>query len=1033
MRRLSVLLLFVALVAVAAPVRAKQYARTLTLREPLGYTWTDELVHRDVTIAEQAVAAKTFSLADPQGQPVPLQVRVLKGKPSAVSRVRLWWKATLPKDEAVRYRLTYRDDGRPGRRPAGGVTAGREGDRLVVSTGVAAVALPAFAKAFAKPIPLAKAPPPVFGVRIPPGDGPWLGTWQLEGPGQVRRVEATVEADGPVRAEVRLRYTFSNAEHQYEVAVEAVAGEPWFGLRETYRLGEGSRARFTLQAHLQPTEALWLPWYVGDGQPRPAYAIRREPLAGKVAGGAPFATLRPRWAERADTAQVCLAVGEGDGADRPAVGAVMVRPAEWVRPYEQFPQARALANGRGMAIGFPLVAGRRAWALLAGPVSRFDTKGELQGLVRRRADVPLDRVLATCVFAWDRDPNRPGPHVLTTASRLKQIRVDVAAVRDTPATRLIRQALASGSAEDRILAEFLAGRRRDLPTLRFSPGVILGRSYQDAFLAPGAYPRRLPEALAGADLASAGAAGSPAIALLGYVFTDPNFGWPRGGWDPGRADARATLLTVPAYAAAMMPDHPHAKRWMTRALEGLRADLRRVSPVAGRKPVHPDRLAGTLARALPVLRAAQNAGLADGFTWPEVREGLECLRNLHTPPDPRLGRRVLVPFGEQAGWSDAVGRLFGMAAAGVRASDAGLAAVWMGVYRAYYGDAGSGDLAADVLLTDPSLRAAPPGSTNWPSRAYEGFGAVLRSRADTPRETFVTLRCGGAAPHGRGDAMSLTVAGAGAPITPAWHAPADVFLPQEHMHNRVTLGEDENMDAAGRLLVLERSAAADVAVAEARTTHLRHMPHRPEEATRGTALARRRLDRSARYRRWVMLVKHPAGSVLEDYVVVRDEVSGAEPATLNLLVLARRVWRQGRRLRFEGQLAADALVYVASAAPEGVTLAEWGWPAGNRSAIIPPGFEPGRDTWRNGEVQQWVRVRGRPEATFLTVVYPYPKGGAEPTFEPVAGGRGVCVTLGRASETVYLAADPPKEAGGQAAVVRGGQRTVVVEKEVKPM
>jgi len=1033
MRRLPVLLTLVILAAAATPARAKPYTRPLTLREPLGYTWTDELVHRDLTIAEKNVAAETFSLADPDGEPVPLQVEVLKGKATAVSRVRLWWKATLPKDEAVRYRLTYRDDGRPGRRPAGGLTGCRQGDRLVLSTGVAEVAVPAPAEAYPQPLPLAEAPAPVLGVRTPPGAGPWLGTWRLEGPGRVRRVQTSVEADGPLRARAAIRYTFADAKQEYEVALEAVAGEPWFDLRETYRLGEGDRSRLTLHEHLRPTEALWLPWYTDGGEPQRAYEVRRDLLATRDPGGEPFATLRPRWARCPDTAQVCLAVGEDGGADRAAVGAVMVRPADWVRPYAQFPTVRALADGRGMAFTFPLVAGRRAWALVAGPVERFETKGDLQGLIRRMADVPLDRVLNAYTLSWERDPKRAAPHILTTAKRLRQIRADVGAVRDTAPARLVRAALQSEAAEERFLAEFLAGRRRDLPSLGFHAGVILGRSYQDAFLTPGAYPNRLPEALAGADLAAAGGpAGSPAVALLGYVFTDPHFGRAPGGWDPAPADARAILLTVPAYAAAMMPDHPHAKRWMTRALEGFRSDLRRAVPDGKRESVRPDRLAGALARALPVLKAARSAGFADPFTWPEVRQGLECLRNLHGPPDPRLGRRVLVPFGEMTGWNDRLGRLFGIAAAGVRPSDADLAAVWMGLYRAYYGDAGSGDLAADVLLADPSLKAADLGSAEWPSRAYAGFGAVLRSRAGSPRETFVALRCGGSA-AGRGDAMSLHLAGAGAPIAPAWHAPADVFLPQEYLHNRVTLGENENMDAAGRLVLVARSPAADVAVAEARATHLRRMPRRPEEATPGTALARRRLETPARYRRWVMLVKHAAGSALEDYVVVRDDLAAADPATFNLFVLARRAVRSGRCLRFEGQLAADAVLYLASPVVQSATLTEWGWPAGDRSALIPPGYEPGREPWRRGEVQQWVRLRARPGAGFLTVVYPYPKGGAEPTFEPLAGGRGVRVSVGDDREDVYLSADPPKAAGGQVAVVRGGKRTVVVEKTVKPL
>jgi hypothetical protein len=623
----------------------------------------------------------------------------------------------------------------------------------------------------------------------------------------------------------------------------------------------------------------------------------------------------------------------------------------------------------------------------------------------------------------------------------------MAAVRDTPTTRLIRRGLKADSADTRVLAEFLAGRRRDVPVLRVRPATFLDRSYQDAFLAPPAYPRRLPEALALADLSAAGRpAGGPGVALVASIFSDPDY-WPgrTGGWGVGEPADHAAMVQVPACAAAMMPDHPHARRWMHRALDQVRADLRRVAPHDG-GTVDPDRLVETLRWTLPVLRAAQNAGLSgrdpkesDPFAWPEVRAGLECLRHLHTPTDPRPGRRALLPMG-QGGWRDDVGRLFGIAAAGVRASDPDLARVWMGLYRDYDGDGGSGNLVTDVLLTDPSLPAAPASEADWPSRAWPGYGAVLRSRAGTPDETLAALRCGGPAGRTPGDEMALVFYGGGTPIAPGWHTPPDLPVPQGHMHNRTTFGEEENMDAAGRLLTVASTPAAAVAAAEARTIHLRRMPRRPDDVEPGAALPRRRLGRAARYRRWVMLVKHADASPLADYVVVRDELAAAEPAAFNLFVLARRVRRRGRTFRFEGQLATDAVLYLAAPEPEAVTLTEWGWsrgdpdaPAGGRKGDIPPGFDPARGTWRGGEVQQGVRVRARPGQPFLAVLYPRRRGTEAPVFEPVAGGRGVRVRLGPASETVYLASDPPKEAGGQAAVHRGGKRTVVVERAIQSL
>jgi len=1043
MQRLYVLALLVVLALPAGPAAGKEYARTLTIREPLGHAWTDELVHRDVTVRERGVAARTFALADAAGNPVPVQVDVLAGKPQAVQRARLWWKMTLPPGANVAYRLTYRDDGRPTGQPATAMAVRRQGDRLTLSTGVSEIVLAAPRKAFAKAVPVIRAPAPILGARPAAGEGPWCGTWRLLGSGSVKAVQAAVEADGPVWARVRLRYVFADTKQRYEMTVRAVADEPWFDLEETYAFPKRGRLLGVLKDDLDPTDAVWLPWFVGDGSLRPAEALGQAPLEAGRTGGLP-AVLRPVLAYSAEAAHACLAVSAGEDGDRSAIGAAMIAPADWDRLYDQVPTVRSAAGVLGLE--FPVEKGRRRWLLLAGPAGWFDTMATLQDLIRHTADLPLDRVLAQCVLEWDRGAAPPAPHILTTPERLTRLRADLAEGRDTPAARLVLRVLDGEAEGDRALAECLAGHGFGLAAPPIDAAQVLARSYQDPLLAPPAYPQQVAAALAWADLASAGQpAGSPGHALLGYVFTDPNY-WP--GWSGGAGPATPrdrAVVTAAAYAAAMMPDHPHARRWMAAALRRIRADLRRAAPSDSGVGVSPRRLVETLETALPVLRAAQNAGLpapappaaasakkpaepTDAFAWPEVTDALEMLRNLHTPPDARLGRRVLVPTGDAAPWQPDVGRLFGMAAAGLRPIDPRRAALWMGVCRDYYGDDGSGDLAADVLLSDPALPAAPLDKADWPGRVVPGFGAVLRSRTGTPRETFATLRCGGPGDSPRGDEMSFTFFGAGVPLAPAWNTPADLVPAQEHMHNRLNFGEDENMDAPGRLLAFNETPHGIVAVAEARTHHLRRMPRWPEEIGAGASFSRRRLDRPVRYRRYVVLVRHPDGSALEDYLVVRDEPASAEPATFNLFVLARRVQQEDRVFRFEGQLGVDALLFLATPMPESVTLAEWGWPDRGVDAAVPDGFVPGRDRHRQGELQQWVRLRARPGRPFLTVLYPCPAGTEPPQMEPLADGAGVRVTLGRESEDVYLASTPGRGVGGEAVFRRGGKRIVLLRK-----
>jgi len=1100
---------------VPAPGRAAhaaQFEQTVTFREPLGQAWTDELVHHDLRVPQGRVAAATFALLDAEGKPAPVQVDVLEGTAAAVRRARLWWKAAMPAGSEVAWRVTYNDEGRKAPRPPGGVAVRRGDGRLIVLAGTFEAMVPAPEKPFEKAVPLRKAPAPLLGVRAA-GQRAWSGEFALDGAAYVREIRTAVEASGPVFAVVRLRYIGEAGGHSYEAALRIVHGEPWIDVSERYRLAAGCRLTAVLRGR-RPPEVLWMPWQAGGGDgAEPAYDLRRLVLDAPLRPDVPFAAMRPRCTLVRDAAQALLALGPGDAG--PAVGFVMTAPGDWQRPYENFPSARPWVAGaaagapsaaekaapagaapaaqkpaaaaekpaiaeksaappvqavpEGVAVDFPLAEGRRRWLLVVGPRDQFDEKGDLHRLIRRAADLPLDKVLCDWVLSWPRGRVELGPHLLTTWDRLRPLREDLAGGRETPAAGLVARALAGEARGDRRLAELVAGRQEASAALNVAP--IFEACYQAPELSPAAaWPRRLPRMLLEADLAAAGrstAAGEPStcvdasVAFLAYVFGDPNYRpGAAGGWEAGGRDPAGLGYAVPLYAAAMLPDHPHASRWSAAALAALRDDLRRTSGVAGQTPgkdapeAVPDAPACLRDRAaamLPLLErmlAAQNARLEDPFRWPEARAAVEFFLGLHAPADARLGRRGLPPFGDslsrgrgasgEAGPAeDRAGLLFGLAAAGFRQHDAAFASQCMAMYRHYFGAAGGGDLAADLAAAqagfDAQERSVPP--LPAAGRAWPGFGAVLRSRparlgdaAAGPapdRGAFAAFRCG---PPGRPagpDEMAFHFFGAGQPLALAWRAEPAHRIYQEHMYNRISLGDDENMDAAAELAAFQASDAADLAVGQVRTGALRKLPRWPHEVPPAAAFPRRTLAAEARWRRMLCLVKH-AGGPLEDYLVVRDELASAEPATFNLWLLARSVRQEGRLLLFDGQLAADAAVFVAAPDADRVRLDRWAWPRQDESAMIPRGFRAGVDRWRAGELQQGLHVEASAGEAFLVAIYPLHKGAEPPRFEPLAQGRGVRVSLAGASEEVYLASDPPADAGGQAALRREGRRTVIL-------
>jgi hypothetical protein len=1082
--RPSAILAAAILCALSAAAPAAEFRETITLREPLGRTWADELVHYDLAIPQPKVAAATLSLTDEDGNPAPVQVEVLENKPDGVRRVRLWLKTTLVADHTVTYTVAWNDNGRKAVQPGPSLTVRRGDGRLLVLAGTFELMIPAPDKPFEKPVPLKAAPAPILGLR-PAGEQAWYGAWSLDGAAYVRSVRTTIEASGPLWAQVRVRYVFDQPNQSYDVALRVVYGEPWVDVSERFRIppaagtvaDKAAACRMTAAFRgRRPAEALWMPWYVGRGEKsQPAYDLCPLVADRQFSADVPPAALRPRFTQVPDATQVLLTVGQGDAG--PAIGVIMTSPNDWLRPYENFPAARlaraapasasAKAEGDGIAIDFPLTDGKRRWALVMAPKDHLDSKAKVQALIRRAADLPLDRVLGDWILTWRRGKVAPSPHLLTTWDRLRTLRDELAAGKETPVTKLLAMSLSGDLPADRRLAELLAGRREapesfSAPPLAPLPAAgegvevrgestailgvapVLTQCYQSPDLALSAWPRGLPDALIEADLVAAGrtpaegelsTSADAALALLAYVFTDPNYQpGAAAGWEQG--DLAEDMYVVPLYVAAMIPDHPHAPRWASAALASMRDRLRRAAGPPGD--------AAAIAQVLASMRMAQNGRLEDPFRWPEVRPALEFLMSLHSPPDPRLGRRDLAPLvaapspdrkvgGVSArgaappalAWQDGVGALFGLAAAGFREPDPKFAAQCMAMYRSYADSGAGGGFAAGFAAAEAD-GAASLDPAAWAGREWPGFGAVLRSRFGSERETMAVFRCG---PSRTPDQMAFHFFGAGMPLALAWHAGPPLRIDQDTLYNRMSVGESENMDAPAELLAFQSTPAADVVVGQMQATVLRKLPRFPHEIAGAAAYPRRTLVSETRWRRYMALVKH-GGGPLEDYLVIRDELVSAEPEAFNLWVLARSVRQDGRLFHFDGQLAADAVAFVASPDVDRIKVEPWSWPRQDESGMVPQGFAGG--TWRTGELQQRLRIRGSPGEDYLVVLYPYRKGSPVPEFQVLSGGKGVRVSLGGASEDVFLAADPPPEAGGQAVVRRAGQTTVILKAGALP-
>jgi hypothetical protein len=854
----------------------------------------------------------------------------------------------------------------------------------------------------------------------------------------------------------------------YEALVRCVVGDPWIEVVERYRLpaDHGWRLTFGNRPDWGLDTARWPRWFEYDrfGGNNRLLAFPLTPRPEQQ--GRPFAHLQPVWTQRGAHSQDCWVTaggtaGEGDATTQPCLGLVAAHASKWVNPAAQVIRIQ-VADGRRAEGGFPLTDGggtgfhygQRAWALCAGTRADFIDTGKVNDFVRRHNDWTLDAVANDQVLVWERAPATAGPVLLTTRARLDDLRArwaDRAARPDDPEIRALAAAIADRDALaarrdaaqgrerqnlDRALAhrgwrllDQITGTGKVRPANPPDAGLWLSTRYSDDFLNPTSPPtRRLKDAWIEADLARGdGPLGGPAQAALAYVFADPDHwpGWLQG-WHPGNPNFHTDKYQVLAYTAACLPDHPHAGRWLDHALALLREDLdRTLLPPDGVGYECPGYSGYSLGHQLDLARIFHHAGRGNLVaTDPRFRATGDWHRRLLTPPDPRLGgRRHEAPHGDTHRWFAGCGDGFADLAAFLSQDDPAAAADLLAAHALATTAEQRGGAEAVLRLVHGAHRVAPaaPDALDWSTKAYAGFGAILRSRFGTPRETFCSIKAGRMRGHYHNDELAFHFYGDGVPLALDYNCSYHPRGDHAALHNSMTFGvagtlqhHDRNQAVEaleqlhGTATVSHFTAGADLdtIVAERADDGLQLAPVDPRDAEFSRSYPRRTTGRIS-HRRTLTLVKHAADSPLADYLAVRDETTGTEPGQLNLHLLARSAAVDGAVIRCPGQGTRDALVVLAHAPDARVEVRSWhygeddGAPGDGRDLIPPPGHT---GPWWKGEYQVWLRVHLPPAASATWVLYPQVPGQPEPAVSAADDGRTVTVTRNGVTETIRFTA-----------------------------
>jgi hypothetical protein len=378
------------------------------------------------------------------------------------------------------------------------------------------------------------------------------------------------------------------------------------------------------------------------------------------------------------------------------------------------------------------------------------------------------------------------------------------------------------------------------------------------------------------------------MAAMAYIFSDPDFWNGRYyDWGVGNPNFHTDMHNIPGMVAAQLNTHPDAKKWSDHSKREIFADVARSSwQPGGGWTESPGYTGHAFSVFLPTAHAFRRSGLTDPFQDPNFKGAIGFLENLLTPLDRRKGVRGQISIGDSN--NDVRTEGLQQAAMAYEKSDPAFAANLAAAAKSAIpkgDDIKPGALGNTLTTTNPALAANP----DWKlgSKYYGGIGAFFRSRFGRPDESLVTFKAGPARNHYQGDELSFTFWGAGDYLAVDYGSFYSPRMNPDWTHNKVSFGLTASSPVA-TVMAYESTPEADLSVAENVNNSLQLMT-RPYASARALWDYQEIRTSPKTDRRLMLLVKHPEGSPVADYLVVRDELTGQIRDQLDANQLRKRL------------------------------------------------------------------------------------------------------------------------------------------------
>ena len=723
---------------------AQSGERKIILREYLNQPWTKELVTYPFTAPAGECRRESVRLQGPRG-PVPVQLSSLEYWPgtSWVKSARASFLADLSPRATDTYALRYGPAAEGTKVTDMDLQVVPQGEVVELATGQFAVRLLLGEKAYPRPAEAGGVPGPVVALRAP--DGTWFGGSRLYGKTKVTGYSARVTEQGPVLAEVAMRYTYEGGS-VLTLTARLAAGDSQL-LWDTHSSADKAEDgwEITLNRGLGALALAWTGKFVnnkwGKLNEKRDITLDQEP-AGTVVSLEPWADW---WDGCTGTTWTLKAEGQGE------VFKVASRePGDWVEPLapgtlrdwggwvHKLINLRREANGE-LLLQVSNAAGWRKWQI-GGPQNAvgyrlnvvkdyalewpgdagthprmFLTRQEMEK-AREQNRPALPKLLASLKPYWTEDPKWTPSYHECAALSAYLLSADPQVAAETDLLGRFRKVMLLPKTFD---------------TMRSTCAVTI--MYDTLIEDPLVPEQERPELRA-------------RMANLGYKLADPaTWSCERGYRSYNLNMSVANVLNLGMVASAI-PTHPMAKEWAQPALAMLESMLNEVGPGGEWGESVTNYTGVTVSSMLAFAIAARNAGFHDFVNDPRMKKLLLFHTKMYTPRDPRgggqrvAGFRALPPHG-RAGAGNRESLAGGMARAALQSDpqySSYLQWAWLGEGApTLYHDSRLGGL--EYLYLDKSLPAVQP---PWASDLFPLAGTVMRNGLGTGNEHQINLITG---------------------------------------------------------------------------------------------------------------------------------------------------------------------------------------------------------------------------------------------------------------------------------------------------